>query len=227
MESMWETASRLRQEPQAKYDQLFATYKTVLSRVTALMNHTNIYGRRILLVGDDDLLSMALMDALNEEFVAPEICVVDIDTALLGLIRTVGHEEVETVKYDVRNPLPKNLRSRFDLVFTDPPYTVDGQGMFLGRAREALKKKPSSICYLCYSPADLRPRRILEVQKIVNEMGFVIDALCPSFNTYEAAKRRESEKLILHFQSDLLRLKFVPGAGRKRVSVGRRIYKYD
>ncbi len=227
MESLWDAASRIRKDPKGKYDQLFATKKTVEERIGVLMDHEDIERRRILMVGDDDLLSMAIMDAAKKRHVPIEVCVVDIDEELLTIFYRLTRGAVKTWVYDVRKPLPADLKSRFDVVFTDPPYTVDGQAMFLSRARAALKRKPSSVCYSCYSTKDLRPKSIVKVQRVMNDMGFAIENIWPEFNTYEDAKRRKSEKAIQHFHSNLLRSKFVPGAGRKRVLVGKRIYRYD
>ena len=100
-----------------------------------------IGGRRILLLGDDDLMSVALL-RFARQFLLPieELVVLDLDQRLLEFI---GSEldgapfPIQRLRWDARRPLPASLAGRFDTVVTDPPYTVGGAGLCLARAVSA------------------------------------------------------------------------------------------
>ncbi|ADC70177.1 protein of unknown function DUF43 [Methanocaldococcus sp. FS406-22] len=164
-------------------DQSFATPETSTYRAALMYERGDLEGKRILFVGDDDLTS--LPTALTN--MAEEIVVVDIDERILKLIEKFSQKEnvkIKTIKHDLRNPLPKDLKERFDVVSTDPPYTVNGLKLFLSRGIEALGKE--GIAYLSYShkPID----EWLSIQKAITDMGFVISELIPNFNYYEGSE---------------------------------------
>lgn len=74
-------------------------------------------GGRILLVGDDDLLSLPLA-ALGFEVTA-----IDIDPLVIGFIQRAAVDEgldVDARVYDVLAPLDPAMVGRYDAVFTDP-----------------------------------------------------------------------------------------------------------
>lgn len=164
-------------------DQSFATPETSTYRAALMYERGDLEGKRILFVGDDDLTS--LPTALTN--MAEEIVVVDIDERILKLIEKFSEKEgveIKTIKHDLRNPLPENLKERFDVISTDPPYTVNGLKLFLSRGIEGLGKE--GIAYLSYShkPID----EWLLIQKAITDMGFVISELIPNFNYYEGSE---------------------------------------
>ena len=164
-------------------DQSFATPETSVYRAALMYERGDLEGKRILFVGDDDLTSLPA--ALTD--MAEEIAVVDIDDRILKLIEKFSQKEgveIKTIKHDLRNPLPEDLKERFDVISTDPPYTVDGLKLFLSRGIEALGKE--GIAYLSYShkPID----EWLSIQKAITDMGFVISELIPNFNYYEGSE---------------------------------------
>jgi predicted methyltransferase len=164
-------------------DQSFATPETSVHRVALMYERGDLEGKRILFVGDDDLTS--LPTALTN--MAEEVAVVDIDERILKLIKKFSQKEgveIKTIKHDLRNPLPEDLKESFDVISTDPPYTVNGLKLFLSRGVEGLGKE--GIAYLSYShkPID----EWLSIQKAITEMGFVISELIPNFNYYEGSE---------------------------------------
>ncbi|XRO77229.1 bis-aminopropyl spermidine synthase family protein [Methanocaldococcus sp. 10A] len=164
-------------------DQSFATPETSTYRAALMYERGDLEGKRILFVGDDDLTS--LPTALTN--MAEEIAVVDIDERILKLIEKFSQKEnvkIKTIKHDLRKPLPEDLKERFDVISTDPPYTVNGLKLFLSRGIEALGKE--GIAYLSYShkPID----EWLSIQKAITDMNFVISELIPNFNNYEGSE---------------------------------------
>ena len=147
-------------------------------------------GRRILLLGDDDLTSIALGRFVREfgasESIA-ELAVVDLDERLLEFIGTELGDAgfpVRLVQHDLREPLPPALRRHFDTVVTDPPYTPAGATLFLSRAVEALANEGSNV-FLSFGSR--RPGAQFDVQQAIATLGLEIRALTRDFNDYVGA----------------------------------------
>jgi len=169
-----------------KWDQFRATKETVWRRSELMKRRGDLLGRHILFLGDNDLTSIAL--TMKGE--AKRVFVADIDSDVLGLIEKISNKEewrIETFKYDARHRLPPHLRQRFDIVFTDPPYTPTGITLFLSRAIAALKPLPTSRLYFCYGQSDRARERSLAIQAIVQEMGLLIEERLVKFNRYSGA----------------------------------------
>lgn len=177
--------SRLRPRPYTWLDQAFATPETSLLRALFMLEEGDVEGRSILFLGDDDLTSVAtgLLRA------AKKITVVDVDERLTDLIRDISDREelrIECILHDLRDTLPVELRSGYDVVFTDPPYTIQGLRLFVSRGIEALSKKKCRSVYLAF--VHKPPEEMLRLQKAISEMGLVIKELIPRFNRYEGAE---------------------------------------
>jgi len=177
--------SKLRPMPSMLLDQAFATPETALKRTLYMMREGDLVGREVLFLGDDDFTSVA--SALLG--VAQGITVLDVDERLLNTISDISMKEglgLECVLHDLREPLPPNLKGRFDVVLTDPPYTVPGLRLFLSRAIEALKPRKTASIYAAF--ADKPPLEMLEVHREITGMGMFVRELIPRFNEYEGAE---------------------------------------
>ncbi len=166
-------------------DQAYATPETSLQRALFVLKRGNLEGRDLILLGDDDLTSIAV-GLLR---VAKRITVIDIDNRILKLISEISKEEnlgIECIIHDLRDPLPKELRRAFDTFFTDPPYTTQGLNLFLSRGIESLKRKKTSYAYFAYP--DKPPLDMLNAHYTIVRMGAYIDELSPRFNLYEGAE---------------------------------------
>jgi N4-bis(aminopropyl)spermidine synthase len=175
----------------AELDQTHCTVDTKLSRVLRLHQARALAGQRIMLLGDDDLVSVAIAHfaALTGGAAAiRRLTVVDTDADILAWIdQNVADTgtAVETVRHDLRQPLPAELVGRFDVVLTDPPYTVAGARLFLSRAVSALEPRPGRHVFFSYGGR--RPDETVAVQRAMAEMGLVIKSLAPGFNEYLGA----------------------------------------
>ena len=121
---------------------------------------------------------------------AKRIFTVDIDEEVLKLIETISKKEklgIETLRYDIRKPLHSHLLNIFDTVFTDPPYTKEGVDLFLSRGISALESLPMSKLYFCYGQSDRAQERSFGVQKIITDMGLLIEERLSKFNRYFGA----------------------------------------
>lgn len=171
-------------------DQCHCTFETKLRRVLALHEADALVGRRILLLGDDDLTSLAIAAAVRELGDAGTVGglgVVDVDPAVLAFVRgeLVGAPFPTTiVEHDLRLPLPRSLRGAFDTVVTDPPYTLPAARLFLSRAAEALAG-PGGDVFLCFGSR--RPNAAYLLQRAIGEAGFAVRRLARDFNRYVGA----------------------------------------
>lgn len=174
-----------RPKPLTKLDQAYGTPETALLRALFMLEKGDVEGRRIIFLGDDDFTSIAvgLLRA------AGEITVVDVDPRLLAAIQFVSRQEnlhITCVEHDLKKPLPCSLHRKYDVVFTDPPYTITGLTLFISRGITALKSRKSVSVY--FSFAHQPPNKMWMMQKTLNAMGLAIAEQIPRFNVYEGAE---------------------------------------
>lgn len=176
-----------RPKPNREFDQFFATRETTAKRAIRMAKAGDLYRRNIAFLGDDDLNSVAA--ALTGQ--AVKITVFEIDLNIIEVITKIASEEnldIEIVKYDARQPIPKSYLEKFDTVFTDPPYTPAGISLFVNRGIELMKNKFTSRLYLCYGNSERARERELEIQKIIFEKGLLINTKLFQFNKYHGAE---------------------------------------
>ncbi len=172
-------------------DQSHCTPETNLRRVAYMHEHGALAGKDVLVLGDDDSLSAAV--ALAGKVLSPtgrlarRVVAVDTDERILTHLRDIAVAEgvlIGLIRHDLRKPLPQDLQGEFDIVATDPAYTLPGLKLFLSRAVEAVKPDGGRI-FLSFGHRP--PDEQLAVQKTIAEMGLVIEQLIPNFNSYVGA----------------------------------------
>ncbi|WP_423592234.1 GNAT family N-acetyltransferase [Streptomyces sp. G5(2025)] len=171
-------------------DQSRCTAETKVRRVLALLRAGVLPGGSLLLVGDDDMVSLAVAvvgDVLGSPLVE-RLTVVDISPEILGHINRVAADykiNIETVEHDLRLPIPKELRGQFDVAMTDPPYTPEGARLFLSRAVEGLRPGTANSVFFSFGPKN--PNEMLEVQQEIMNLGLVTNGFIQNFNEYEGS----------------------------------------
>jgi N4-bis(aminopropyl)spermidine synthase len=175
----------------AELDQTHCTVATKLGRVLWLTAAHALAGQRILLLGDDDLISVAIAGFAarsGNPGMIRRLTVADADADVLswigGQVAGTG-VDVELVRHDLRQPLPPSLTGSFDVAMTDPPYTVAGAELFLSRAVSGLAPQPGR--HLLFSFGARRPDETLAVQRSMAQMGLVLRSLAAGFNEYLGA----------------------------------------
>ncbi len=175
----------------AELDQTHCTVATKISRVLRMQEANALAGQRILVLGDDDLVSLAIAGFAARSGMQASLrrlAVLDTDGDVLDWIaaqlRGTG-VHAELVRHDLREPLPTGLQGGFDVVLTDPPYTVAGAELFLSRAVSALA--PEAGRHVFFSFGARRPDETIAVQQAIAEMGLVVRSLTPGFNEYLGA----------------------------------------
>ncbi|MGW0944146.1 GNAT family N-acetyltransferase [Streptomyces sp. NPDC002623] len=171
-------------------DQSHCTAETKVRRVLALLTAGALPGGSLLLIGDDDLVSLAVAvvgDVLGGPIVE-RVTVVDISSEILDYIQKVSAglgTRVETVQHDLRLPLPAELHGQHDVAMTDPPYTPEGARLFLSRAVEGLRSGPAHSVFFSFGGKS--PDEMLEVQREIMGLGLVTNGYIRNFNEYEGS----------------------------------------
>jgi len=187
-------------------DQSHGMPETALRRALAMYREGALEGKEVLLLGDDDLVSVAI--GLLSKELSPQgqvyrgLVVVDIDERFLAHIGDAAREfsfSVETLAHDLRQPLPEALRSRFEAVETDPPYTEAGLRLFLARALEGLKAGAGWDLFLSFAPRDPAGQHTL--LRVCLELGLAVFSITPDFNRYAGAATLAGSSQFLHLRT--------------------------
>ena len=138
------------------------------------------------MLGDHDMTALALARLAPDVHIA----VADVDERVLEFIDDVRRRRdwpIETFFADLRLELPRSLAARFDLVFTDPPYTPAGMKLFLLRGIQALNERAFSRICAAYGVGEQQAALALKVQAVVGDLRLIIEAMEPGFNEYRHA----------------------------------------
>lgn len=179
--------TRERPEPVLRFDQGYVTVESVMNRLRVLDSRDDLAGSSVLLVGDDDLTSLALcLTGLPAR-----VAVAEIDRRLLEFLDRRRQNlpiPLELYEYDVRTPLPARLLGAFDVSFCDPLETEQGFRLFVMRCREALAG-PGSALYFGLTDVECPPERWLGFQEFLVKMGLRITDLWRSLHRYILPER--------------------------------------
>jgi N4-bis(aminopropyl)spermidine synthase len=186
-------------------DQTHCTVTTKICRVLRMHEAGALAGQQILLLGDDDLISVAIAWFAAETGLtgAPRrVTVLDTDPDVLGWARqqvSGSGVAVEFVRHDLRRPLPDGLRGGFDVACTDPPYTMAGAELFLSRAASGLSPEPGRDVFFSFGAR--RPAETLRTQQVIAGLGLVIRGMWPGFNEYVGAGVLAGTSNLYHLRS--------------------------
>ncbi len=183
----------LRPQINAAIDQSKCTSQTSFKRAIHALQSNFVIGKKILCLGDDDLVSVSLAIILKELLpnrnVHTKIQVIDMDNNVLEYIGDISQQYnlgIDCLQGDLREPLPTEMMGKFDCIFTDPPYTLTGLSLFLSRGIEALKNEIGLKIYLSYSHK--HPNFMLNIQEELTNLGLSATEIIPNFNEYEGAQ---------------------------------------
>ncbi|MDO9296040.1 bis-aminopropyl spermidine synthase family protein [Bradyrhizobium sp.] len=169
---------------------------TAMRRALLMLQNGALEGKRVLLLGDDDSVSIAIgllgralrQNELSKGDLTRGVTVVDADERRISFLRDAAAREqlsLDVVHHDLRHQLPAGLLRSFDTIETDPPYTLEGARLFLARGCEALATGADGHCFFSFThwPAS----QMLELQKVFTELGLAVRAVWPNFNRYAGA----------------------------------------
>ena len=177
-----------RPSPERKYDQFTATIETTARRASLLNFFEDTSGKRLLFLGDDDFTSVAVANL----HAASGVTVLDIDNRILDKIDSISKSEkldINSGHYDARKTLPPSYSGKFDVIFTDPPYTTGGIKLFISRAVQALDlSNQTARIYVCYGNSDRAKERFLPIYEVFGASGLMVRWVFDKFNRYQGAE---------------------------------------
>lgn len=188
-------------------DQAKATMMTSFKRAWLCLKSHTLFGKQILCIGDDDLVSVAI-GLLHKELAgqrgsfAPTITVVEKDERIIRYICSLTEKyqlQIRCIEHDVRDPLPTSMKGQCDVLFTDPPYTYDGMRLFLSRGLEGLKTQSGLPIFLSFGSKPAA--ETFRMQQKWNEMNLVIERMMPGFNQYEGAQSLNNQGQMIILQT--------------------------
>jgi len=187
-------------------DQSKCTMETSFKRAQYLLKTGEAISGSLLCIGDDDLVSVAcgflyqyLTHGKGRDF---EITVVDKDLRVLDYIRKNSFTyqlPIEVVEYDLRNSLPEVMVGQFDVIITDPPYTVNGLELFILRGLAFLKKDNEVSLFLSFPVKPLADR--LAIQSFFTTNNILVCHISENFNQYEGAQIIGGVSNFLHLKT--------------------------
>lgn len=174
-------------EPAPGLDHVPATPQTVVRRGLWLDGTFDLAGANVLFLGDHDLTSLAVA-AISP---AANVAIADVDERVLAHIGGLARgrrPQPRCLFADLRFGLPADLDGWADLVFTDPPYTPEGAGLFLARGLQSLRHREHGRIVMAYGYSDRQPSLGRQVQESVQRLGVVFEAILPRFSRYTGAQ---------------------------------------
>ncbi|MEK7595869.1 MAG: bis-aminopropyl spermidine synthase family protein [Patescibacteria group bacterium] len=209
---------KTRPAPERSFDQFYSTPETQVKRLKFFIEKADLKNSSFLVLGDDDLTSVCL----GITNLVQRLAVCDIDQRQLDLIYSLSKKfrfEADTYHFDFKRPMLSELKAKFDVVFTDPPYTKEGFRLFLDKAFSALNRTNGRI-YICFGSSERSPERYLPIQEAINDYRLVIEEVHKNFNAYTGAESVGN-------RSSLYVLRPTPSSKSGRKVNLERIYTYE
>jgi hypothetical protein len=171
------------------YSQMPCTRDTTLRRV-AFAERLIPHDRPVLLLGDDDLVSVELAASGFRDVTA-----VDIDRKVLAEIERLtsgSGRSVRLHRHDLAAPPPPALVRDYALVLFDPPYSVAGVQLFLDAALAMTRARPGTLFFLSVHLMSLFPSGLPELKALLHRVGVEIVEFHQGFNAYPVPQRLKS-----------------------------------
>ena len=179
-----------RPEVDVKLDQSHATPETVLRRAVYLYEYDALEGRNLLVLGDDDLTSVAVgLLAQHLEIVLGQVVVLECDGRLVDFLGVISEREglpITVIARDLREDIPSDLCGQMDVFFTDPPYTLPGLSLFVSRGAHALVPEVGKQGFVSFGRRS--PDETVRAIGSLIKMGFAPVEIIPEFNEYVGAQ---------------------------------------
>jgi len=169
--------------PKSDYDQGFIRPEDTVSRVAFMYERGDLEDQEVFILGDDDLLSVAI----GLTGMAKRVTVVEIDQRIVDFIKAFceaeGVKNIEVKQYNALQELPQEDKKAYDVFVTDPVETYKGLKLFVGRCIESLKGKGTAgYVGLTHREASLEKWR--DFERFMIEAGFAITDILRDFSTY-------------------------------------------
>ena len=167
--------------PDAGFFQGYMREQDVIYRLALMHHYSDLDNKSFVLVGDDDLLSVAL----TLTGLPSRVVVLDIDARLGEYIKRISETyglDIEFRQYDVSDPLPSDLIGAFDVFSSEPLETLSGLKAFLSRGVACLKE--DGVGYFGLSTAEASMKKWKAVELMLLRMNCVITDIVRDFSKY-------------------------------------------
>jgi predicted methyltransferase len=177
-----ESVTRGRPEPLKEMDQGYVTMETASARVALMEARGDLVGRSIFILGDDDLLSIAI----GLRGGARRVLVAEADERLIAFIAKASARlnlGIEAVNYNAMDPIPEAWLGKFDVFETDPVEAETGFKLFLQRC--ILTQEPGAGAgYFGLTRREASLFKWRRLQAFLLDCGFAITEMIHDFNDY-------------------------------------------
>jgi len=173
--------AKKRPRPTLDFFQGYMQEQDVVARAALMHHYGDLHRKNIVLIGDDDLLSIAL--SLTQ--LPSRILVLDIDKRLGEFIKSVNKNygfEIEFRNYNVADPLPSDLIGKFDVFSSEPLETLSGLKAFVSRGVSCLKE--NGVGYFGLTILEASHKKWLAIQRLLVKMNCVITDIIGGFSAY-------------------------------------------
>jgi len=211
------------------YNQGYMTVESVFNRIGLITDMDDVDAKAVAVLGDDDLLSIALCLAGRPE----KVTVFEIDARIVEFIEETAARlglPIQTECHDLREPLPRRLGGRFDTFVADPSETIDGLRMFLGRGLGLLKTGEGGAGYFGLTSIEASAAKWHRLQRwMLAHYALAITHILPGNAYYHnwpdllsqtrvfSLKCLEAPPKRRWFNSSLVRLETLPDFRPKRI----------
>ncbi len=155
----------------------------IFRKAIFMRQNGDIEGKKIFVLGDDDLFSIAVQMVASPK----KVTVLEFDKRVIRKIREAAEIagcKIETRHYDARDSLPKKFIGKFDSFTTEPPEARPAMEAFLGRCFRSLKKEAGVSGCFGLSRLESSMKKWREIQSFMLSKGAVVTDIIRSFTEY-------------------------------------------
>jgi predicted methyltransferase len=179
-----------RPDEKKEYFQGHASLESVICRICAISHKENLSNKKIIIFGDDDLISLGLSIYCKN----CDITVIDIDKDLLKYINNF-FPNIRCIYHDIYSPLPQSLVKNFDIFITDPYENISYIKACIDRGIESIKH--NGVGYMGFPNREVFIKNCWrEIQRYCLDNGLLITDLIFSFNKYPSWSESAFVRLI-------------------------------
>ncbi|MDW8064021.1 MAG: adenosylmethionine decarboxylase [Anaerolineae bacterium] len=191
----YEELARGRPEPLAAYDQGYQTIDSVMRRVALMVAQGDVEGKDVVVLGDDDLASLAL--ALTG--LPRSVVVIEIDQRLCAFIEQAARRaglNITVYCRSLTDRLPPELLGQFDTFLTDPTETEHGLLLFLEKGFMCLKKGEGRAGYFGITriESNISKWHIWQ-RELLNRHAITFTHILPDFSLYANWEEPEEQPI--------------------------------
>lgn len=164
------------------YDQWYMTADHSSFRAEFIRENGDLIDKKILFIGDDDLLSVAV--SLTR--LPKEVVVLEIDERIVEFVNKLGKDlniPLSGRVYDIRLPLDETLARQFDVFICDPTETMQGFSLFVSRGVSSLRSVGSAV-YFGLTALEASKKKWFQIQKLLHSMNLVVTEIRHNFTEY-------------------------------------------